>query len=491
MAGTGKSTIARTLAAKYSGTDSIAASFFFSRSGGDGGHLRHATRFVTSIAVQLANNIQPLKRIICNAITKHGDIANRAFREQWNHLIHGPLSNLAGASCASRYILVIDALDECEDEKSIGIILQLLAEAHLLETVQLRVFITSRPEVPIRNGFTRIPDTEHQDFRLHEISSSILGHDIRIFLRHELKLIAREHYLGDCWPTEQKVDRLVYSANGLFIWAATACRFINEGRSYAEDRLSIILKDDSADGFSSDDSVTDDSHEDPVMAPEQHLDKLYITVLRNAVYKYQNPERKRWRKLLGTTMATIVVLSSPLSIRSLTKLLNIAQDQMNQILNYLHAILEIPKDSIHPLRLHHPSFRDFLLNQKRCKDLNFEIDEKQAHQTLATKCIQLMSTYFKPRIGIMGRPSALVSQVNGNQVKQHLPPEVQYACLYWIQHLQRSGTQLEDDDQVHRFLQEHFLHWLETLGWIGKVSEGVHAIISLESFISVSISLVR
>ncbi|KAH9203039.1 hypothetical protein DL95DRAFT_399713, partial [Leptodontidium sp. 2 PMI_412] len=45
------------------------------------------------------------------------------------------------------YLLVIDALDECEDGKDVGIILQLLAEARSL---QLRVFLTSRPEILMR-----------------------------------------------------------------------------------------------------------------------------------------------------------------------------------------------------------------------------------------------------------------------------------------------------------------------------------------------------
>jgi hypothetical protein len=40
---------------------------------------------------------------------------------------------------------------------------------------------------------------------------------------------------------------------------------------------------------------------------------------------------------------------------------------------------------------------------------------------------------------------------------------------------------------VHCFLQEHLLHWLEALGWMGKVPEGVHAITDLESFATVSI----
>jgi hypothetical protein len=33
----------------------------------------------------------------------------------------------------------------------------------------------------------------------------------------------------------------------------------------------------------------------------------------------------------------------------------------------------------------------------------------------------------------------------------------------------------------------HFLHWLEAFGWIGKCSEGILAIFSLEALIPVSL----
>jgi hypothetical protein len=46
-----------------------------------------------------------------------------------------------------------------------------------------------------------------------------------------------------------------------------------------------------------------------------------------------------------------------------------------QLLTDLHAILDISKDQIRPLRLHHPSFRDFLLEKERCRDLNFWVEE--------------------------------------------------------------------------------------------------------------------
>ncbi|KAH7397941.1 hypothetical protein BKA64DRAFT_745489 [Cadophora sp. MPI-SDFR-AT-0126] len=54
MAGTGKSTIAHTIARKYFEEERLGASFFFSRGGGD---VSHASKFLTSIAVQLTDNI--------------------------------------------------------------------------------------------------------------------------------------------------------------------------------------------------------------------------------------------------------------------------------------------------------------------------------------------------------------------------------------------------------------------------------------------------
>ncbi len=71
------------------------------------------------------------------------------------------------------------------------------------------------------------------------------------------------------------------------------------------------------------------------------------------------------------------------------------------------------------------------------------------------------------------------------QVEQHLTPEIQYACLYWVQHLERGGTQLHDNSQVHKFLKERFLYWFEALGRMRKISKGIVAIASLESMVVV------
>jgi hypothetical protein len=188
----------------------------------------------------------------------------------------------------------------------------------------------------------------------------------------------------------------------------------------------------------------------------------------------------RQRKILGS----IAILLSPLPAASLAKVISISGTQVAQTLEKLQAIIEVPKDVAGFLRLHHPSFRDFLLNKDRCGD--FWVDEKEAHQILASGCIQLMSQTLKKDICEVHAPSSQPSQVESSWIEKRLPPEVQYACLYWVQHLQKSGSQVQNSKETYRFLQAHLLHWLEALGWMGKMSEGIQAIVSLEAYVRVS-----
>ncbi|KAH8674497.1 vegetative incompatibility protein HET-E-1 [Tricladium varicosporioides] len=469
LAGTGKSTISRTVAHKWYEEGCLGASFFFSRGGGDVGH---AGKFVTSIAVQLASNAPALHRLICDTITEHTDIASRSLRDQWHLLIRGPLSKLDINNPRVSYMVVIDALDECEDDKDIQIMLQLFAETRSLKGAGLRVFLTSRPEILIRHEFSQICDVVHRDYILHNISPSIVDDDISLFFAHDLALIAQENSLELGWPGAEVISRLVQNANGLFIWATTACRFIREGakRRFIKNRLSSVLQSNGS-----------------VSEPEKHLEEIYITVLRSSIpASLTDREKEELYLQLRHILGSVIVLLSPLSVHSLSKLLS--NEDVDETLEDLHAIFDIPEDQTRPLRLHHPSFRDFLLDKARCKDMNFWVDGKQAHQMLANSCIQHMSTSLRKNICSIGFPGVLAASIKNGQVEQYISLEVQYACLYWIQHLQKGGTQLRDNDQVHQFLRGHLLHWLEALSWMGKTSEGILAVNSLETLVSAKTS---
>jgi hypothetical protein len=488
LAGTGKSTIARTVARRFYREKRLAASFFFSRGGGDVGH---AGKFVTSIAVQLAHSVPAVRQHISDAVAERSDIVSQSLRDQWQHLVLCPLSKLHKSAS---YIVVVDALDECDSDNNIRLIVQLLAEVRSsLTGVRLRVFLTSRPEVPIRHGFGQIGDTEHKDVVLHDISPLIVDHDIATYLEHSLRIIAKECYQADDWPGEEIIKRLVQSASGLFIWAATACRFIQEGGQFVPDRLRAVLKDtlsadssSSKDSSSSEDSGTDERFE---ILPEQRLDSIYITVLKSPVRKYRKQERKRWYTLIRETLGAIVLLQSPLSASSLARLLHVPAEDVHRTLYELHSIVDVPQDLDRPVRLHHPSFRDFLVNRKRCGDDNFWVDESSTHEKLASHCLELMSAPDGLQQDICGlsQPGALRSEVEEETVASSVSPELRYACRYWVEHVERSQQSIADGDTVHVFLQTHLLHWLEAMSLVEETRQCVRLLARLQALIAVGV----
>jgi hypothetical protein len=42
-----------------------------------------------------------------------------------------------------------------------------------------------------------------------------------------------------------------------------------------------------------------------------------------------------------------------------------------------------------------------------------------------------------------------------------------------VHHLLQNGRPIVDNDIAHHFLQDHFLHWIESLSVLGKLSDGV------------------
>ncbi|KAL1995940.1 hypothetical protein VTN49DRAFT_806 [Thermomyces lanuginosus] len=112
MAGTGKSTIARTVASRLKAKQLLAASFFFKRGEEDRGN---AKRLFSTLARQLAINIPQLLPYIRKAIDDDPDTSEKAPREQFDRLVLQPLleTKLAKQACM---VIVIDALDEWERE---------------------------------------------------------------------------------------------------------------------------------------------------------------------------------------------------------------------------------------------------------------------------------------------------------------------------------------------------------------------------------------
>jgi hypothetical protein len=482
-AGTGKTTIARTVADRHK--KCLGAIFFFSR-GKE--HVSHSGEFFTTIAVQLAEKFPDLlEDSIYKAASNNRDVASKTQKEQWRLLISGPLSKLEAGSTQEPLLLVIDALDECDNELKVKQILDILLGAATVGASRLRVFLTSRPDPPIMTKFQRNLGILHEELVLQKEPPETVKRDISAYFTSRLDWIQNQHSndLEPGWPGQAHVDHLVSQARGLFIYAATTCRFIRELiEDYpADDVLALVLPSGDSERALSSESTTMTIHE----SPTRELDMMYTQILEHQHKHVRNESNKGQlsavsRQILGA----IVTLFNPLPLSALAELVALKSEFVRKQLNHLRSILDVPRQQEKPIELSHPSFRDFLLNRDKCSNSNFWVEEKDIHKCLAENCIRLMSKTFKKDIYQIHTPGSPATSVESTRIQQYPPLEVQYACLYWIQHLQKSSTQLRDNDKVHQFLQEHLLHWLETLGWMGKTSKGILAILLLEAQISVS-----
>jgi len=464
MAGTGKSTISRTIAQELAEKKRLAAGFFFARGKKD---ISHSRMFFTTIAAQLANSLPVLRTFISHAIDNNPDIFKQGLREQWNQLILNPLKNAPTQSI--QLVVVIDALDECDSMQDIQLILLLLEEAKDLETVRIKIFLTSRPEIPIFDGFRQLSGEAYQDFILHNIALDTVSADISTFFRQRLSPLKAKHGLGTAWPDELIIAQLVEKAAGLFIYAATTLRFIEDGIDGPEEQLSLVL------------SATKSS-----LSATEHLDGIYITLLQHSVLgKRASQECEQLAGRFRQVVGSMVVMFNAMPARNLAQLLQIPFKMVSRMLDSLRSVLNVPQNESQPVRLFHLSFRDFLQDSQRCIDSRFHIDEKERHANLFRKCMSHISQLQENICGLWG-PGALTTEIPNDTIQKCIPSYIQYACRYWLDHWRLGNPVEEDIKTIRQFLEQDFLHWLEGLGLIGEISNGAHVITTLEEILSVS-----
>ena len=326
-------------------------------------------------------------------------------------------------------------------------------------------------------------DLRHRD-ALHEVKDTVVQNDIKTYLKFELCRI-KESFLDNRsdWPDQNAIDRLATNSGKLFIYGATACRFINQGGpKLFKARLADILEDDS-DGC-------------------EGIDDMYSKILERQNPPYiRDKEKERLIDVFQRVVGTIMVLFSPLSVTALNELFaqsahatKMADGEIRSTLLPLGSVLDIPDDDETNVRVFHQSFRDFLLYKERCRNkrkhkggnqsiTDFWIAEEKVHEFLVDCCL---GTKLKENICVLENPCTLRTEAASSRLISYLPHHVQYACQYWVDHFERlkdlQGHTFDEYyyDQVHSFLKKHFLHWLETLSLMGKAALSVRMISQLE-----------
>lgn len=470
-AGTGKSTISRTLARTLAMDARLGGSFFFKR-----GELDRSSvsKFFSTLAADLTTSIPTMARHIKHSIDNDPAIFRKVMAEQFNKLIWHPMSvAFQDAPTTDPLVIVVDALDECEREDDVNIMIELFSRVkELAGTSKLKFFLTSRPELPIRLGFHAI-EGAYSDLILHEIPKPVIENDITVFLTHGFTKIREEfnisvsqdRQLPRNWPGQFTIKSLTQMASPLFIFAATMCRFVadNQIRSPGTQLNEILLEG--------------------TKSQESQLDKTYLPVLNRLIYGVTERQREHILQDFRVIIGSIILLATPLTTCALSKILNVDKRAIDSRLDLLHSVLDVPSSATTPVRLFHLSFREFLLDPSK-KETPFWIDEQLTHATMVVNCLRVLGC-LRQDICELKTPGIERSDIDLDRINDSLPSEVQYCCIHWVHHLRCSGDQAGDYEHVYTFLKTHFLHWIESLSLLGRAYEIPHLIRELQSLYQV------
>lgn len=399
-------------------------------------------------------------------------IDSLAIYDQWEKLVLQPLAKEAKINMSqSPFLIVIDALDECESEDDISQLIQCLNDITRLKHVRFRVFITSRPEQPINLGFGRIESLLRRDFILHDIEKSLVEHDLGLYYQDKLTHIGKRFHIDQNLLSDESINYLVHKSQGLFIHAATACRFIQDGEELAGERLALLISKDT-----------------PSVNSEEELDRMYTTVLTHSFKlsgKLDSEEMTRRKVLFHRVIRSIVVVYDALSISQLSDILQQPRAEISKTLHQLHSIIDVPEQDDGVIRLLHPSFRDYIVDSKRCSHELYAIDMQKAHRQLFRCCLQILLAHLRRNPCDIRHPGMKALHISKIDIDKNIPFSVQYASQYWIGHLQQSHIDSGDDADMEKFFQTKYLFWLETLALIGRLSYGVAMMMDLERLLEV------
>ena len=457
LAGTGKSTIAQTIAERLFADGRLGASFFCSRDFEDRSNLR---LIFPTLAFQLAHKYPDFRTHIVSLLRSNPDVVHESLTSQMQQLIVEPLQE-TGVST----VIVIDALDECKDEEPSSAILSVLGRV-IKEISEVKFFITGRPEPRIKTGFRlSLPVDSADVFVLHDVHPSLIENDIRLFLKHELLQLAERRKLGN-WPLDEHVDLLCERAAGLFVYAVATVRFLDATAYLPKRRLDIILKLPGStvpEGKTKFNSVTT-------------LDSLYTSILQVA-FSEDDPDVD---SMVRTVVGTVVTVVNPLSPAAIAELNGLDPEDVMLHLELIQSLLPLGEDSDQPVKPFHKSFPDFITDPSRC-DNRFLVSPERLHLELATNCLRLMNNELEQDLLSLPR-YALNSEIEDLQTRidSRIGSALQYACRSWDDHL--SSTVGETGDVIpylRIFLEEKFLGWLEVLSVLGSVGSASVALQNL------------
>ncbi|KAF8596004.1 hypothetical protein BDV93DRAFT_80081 [Ceratobasidium sp. AG-I] len=294
QAGMGKSSIAASICQVFHDAGTLGAHFFFRR---DDPHLRSPEHMFNFIVHRLALRYEPYGRAVATAIESYSGLLDMPLGQRYVHLVEHPLQSLVptGESPSKTFVVIVDALDECENTDSRRSLFSYLRK--MSQPVPwIKILITSRPDEDIEAAFD---STNYDHVASRNLTSYDTSSDILIYTRMRMADMANRKKRSQ-WP-EDLVRELSMRAAGLFIWVETACKFIERGADMRKRLEQVLAGSQPTEGT----------------AP---LDLLYTTAIKHAMGDEGPDNVQIFRECIGAIVAT--GSHKPLPITGLESLLS-------------------------------------------------------------------------------------------------------------------------------------------------------------------------
>jgi hypothetical protein len=351
-------------------------------------------------------------------------------------------------------VVVIDALDECDDRSDI---LAALAKDDLPPNI--RFIVTTRPEEDIMLALESLPHVLPRPLSGDEAG---VDADIRTYFKTKLQ---RAEELND-----EDISELTRKAGHLFQWASTACRYlIGDPDQPGKHQAGIDIQARLA----------------TIYVAHDGLDGIYHTILETVLSDIP-AECSSVLQVLVKILATSVPL--PLSALKGLCLDDKEQKIIDRDIPKLASLLDVHSpDGVRPI---HTSFQDYLTTRDRSK--RFSVDIRQGHHDLAIAAFTVMNQELHFNMFNIPTSHQDLTTLTCNEPHRLLNQALYYSCRYWREHLNSldapSATHITE--QIYKFSTEKLLFWIEVMSAAKSLDIAVSILENRSNSVFVSTSLV-
>ena len=455
-AGTGKSSIAHTIAHRFKKLRRLGSCYCFNRN--EMVEQRHKNIF-TTIARDLADHDKKIRRELVAAVHMDTSLKNTTdILQQWKELIVRPANTLSEAMVGP-ILIVIDALDESGGADSRQHILRILAgklddnESCISQLPpHFRILLISRPLPDIYDALNGVPHVQPKS--MDSIPYALTQSDILHYVSCELS--------GLKGIQSQAVSAsLARASEGLFEWARLACAYIkgdDDAGATTMERFEAVI------AHNKDDCI-------PL------LDSMYKLTLETIFPPDQYRCHSRSIRLdrFRSVMAQILGTAEPLPLASLNSMRryfeHLRKTDVNTIIRPMGALLSGTTDPSATIRPLHASFPEFLTDEKRSGE--FFIDLSHIHGDLAFASLGVMKDELQFNICQLPTsylPNSAILDL-AERIKKHISPELSYSCRFWTDHLRQAQFNLPLSHAVRGFFDDEWLlFWIEVLSLLKTIN---------------------